>query len=1213
MAEPISLSNYNPISNLELQYAEPLGQRVLVFVKASQECCIDVESVLKFQSKRGGSALASSAANAPPFAAPADVEETAGTGDAADDPFAFLNSDAATPSATNAGDGSRSGGHSLKKKLLSKVKATTKHIERGMTTMAIKADKGRSRDSYQCVLQDGLGQSWSATDFQAESTDDGLVFRIPLVVWPWLDREGSVVISLFVKSGAALLKQHKPHKLGSIHLTMIDLMAAATKPNANGAAFLTQSLDSNFVHGGQMQLCFLRDNKFTPGPQTRGWSVTDPGMQGYNALFRYPLDQSYLYNKGPGQWPIATERAVESSVVLPLAAAYAQLVERASVISMSHAGSVLNSIFENRHDSPSKCNNKANVKVGVYHMLVNDASVPVTAAVSVHWQRPDCVFEVEIAGDTRLPVYTADANYFDQSKAPTLFSEFYAKMCRNNILPAIVQGYARVQKPLPAAMLGNLSLRVRVSTTSSVSGADNPFGPVGTGTQAISASEDYWQATIGLETLLNNSAGQQKPPGPLQVPLYHLVSGKSMGSLILTMQVQGPAEAASVSQMTPSTGGLVSLVGLDTLTEETGAAPFLDFEEPAPENAPQDPNKVLRRQQFSTMGHFISSMYLEQHIQKVRTPDCDEADDKAVHYNKALVQPYMDTPSHQDKTPKPFRPSSSRIDKLVAGIGFNVHVQSLSFNMHNDDVQQQPLQGGWFHNITCGAPADHAKGFGDILATDKKSSKTSNSASTSNNTPVGAIKGGLRRLEQKRVELAKVLEEAQSALIQAVGQYLKTANERGVHQIPARHGTIAPLRWKVFELTQMLHTVTWHCAVRRSHVFSQALGIAISSYLTAVSDSDRAAKGWPSLWAQHGYLVTFEGLLSAAGKELGMIEDASIGISMLRMVTVVLVSVDASAAQREGNVEATCNQSQKVPVAYSPNLLYVRMSCSGKGSSTQYRLEIGLDPNYYAERIPEALKNGVPVRLFPVLYQVGVDIRQWGAHAGQNAKNNLKNQINNATSSGPDVATTQEEEKANAGGLLDDEDDDAGVPDNDELIALNYEGFRKMNVYANMIAPQTPGETLLENFPGNDDSNNNAHQNVHPLLRHLYSNIMASAGKMAHGILDEAAMVAQKLGGGGVVFCKSGKDRTAMHVTYKAAQYVRLFCKDPPDEVYEDATMMRVYGTRLPICEKNVGQAKYAFNSLQVKFMPDVLKPPMNTLAGFLKGGAVFRGGGIES
>ena len=38
------------------------------------------------------------------------------------------------------------------------------------------------------------------------------------------------------------------------------------------------------------------------------------------------------------------------------------------------------------------------------------------------------------------------------------------------------------------------------------------------------------------------------------------------------------------------------------------------------------------------------------------------------------------------------------------------------------------------------------------------------------------------------------------------------------------------------------------------------------------------------------YVCCFEGLLSAAGKELGMIEDASVAIDMLNMVSVEFVS-----------------------------------------------------------------------------------------------------------------------------------------------------------------------------------------------------------------------------------------------------------------------------------------------------------------------------------
>lgn len=195
------------------------------------------------------------------------------------------------------------------------------------------------------------------------------------------------------------------------------------------------------------------------------------------------------------------------------------------------------------------------------------------------------------------------------------------------------------------------------------------------------------------------------------------------------------------------------------------------------------------------------------------------------------------------------------------------------------------------------------------------------------------------------------------------------------------------------------------------------------------------------------------------------------------------------------------------------------------------------------------------------------------------------------------------------GGLIEDEDDDEGVSDDDVLVQLNSEAFQKLNAYAYLISPAvTPISPIT--------------QQVHPMLETLYQHIMSSAGRINHDIVDEAATLAQQLGGGGIVFCKSGKDRTAMHMTFKQAQFGTRFRQLSKvsettgvmvDTTLDDARLMRIYGTRLPICEKNVGQAKYAFNSLQVQFMPDRLRPPMSTLAGFLKGGKVFSGGGIES
>jgi hypothetical protein len=83
---------------------------------------------------------------------------------------------------------------------------------------------------------------------------------------------------------------------------------------------------------------------------------------------------------------------------------------------------------------------------------------------------------------------------------------------------------------------------------------------------------------------------------------------------------------------------------------------------------------------------------------------------------------------------------------------------------------------------------------------------------------------------------------------------------------------------------------------------------------------------------------------------------------------------------------------------------------------------------------------------------------------------------------------------------------------------------------------------------------------------------------------------------------------------YRQSQFAARYSDQHDGEVIlRDATLMRTYGTRLPICEKNVGQAKYAFDSLQVQFMPDALKPSMKALAEVLKGGLIFGESGIES
>ena len=975
-----------------------------------------------------------------------------------------------------------------------------------------------------------------------------------------------MTVQLWIRSGAALAKG-KHYLLGQVPLNAAHLhqTLASTKQHTTP---LTLPLQSQVIVDGQIHICVASDLKF-PSLQGRGWFLTDPDMSGYarNGLYHLPLDQSYGYSMGK-RWFLATERATESTVVLPLALSFTQLAQRACQISTTHAISVASTLLQNRHDSFSSAKAKVNVAVG--YLQTNNIMQP--ASVSLHWQRPDSIFEVELVPSTNVPVQSTPVPFTAAFTVP-----FAPPITTTGILPAILASHGTNR---PSFLLGNVRVQVRIASAKTTA---DPHAAIGSGTQ-VTEEEDIWEATFSLEPYINQSLA------PLQIPLYHSVTGAQMGTIVLQVQVtMDSSPPVAPETVAPSTGGLVSLVGLDTLMEDNGGLPMLDFDT---RTTPVDPNMQLRQQQLSTMGYFVTHAYLQQHVSSPRSTDNKAISDRANSYHMALsYNPQEDqvVPSYEDKTPKPFRPSSSRTTFLLSAIPFNVHVQSMTVENAED-----PREGALFYNVTCGAPSDHARGFSNIVS-------STNGTDGANKSPVGPVSGGLRRLEAKRLELAKAVRDSQSALISAVGGYMQKARLQKLpsHHIPARDPDTSVLRWKVFEATQALHHVTWTCAVRRANVFSQALGIAVSSYLASVSDSSKV--GWPDVWVRHGYLITFEGLLSAAGKELGMIEDASVGIAMLRMLSVVLVPDDGSASA-----------PNRVAVPNSPYLKWVTLTPSGVGSNTQYRLEIGMDPQYYMQRIPEPLKNGTAVRMYPLLYQVGVDIRQWGANQQMNVKDQL------STSGRTDIVEPVEEGVA-VGGLLDDEDDDVGVTDEDVLISLNYEALRKMNAYAHAIAPVTPvgnaGDLLAAPTSGNNTQ-------VHPSLSELHLHISQSSGKMNYSILIEATSVVESLGGGGAVFCKSGKDRTAMHVTFKQAQFARRYLKQQSkgdttevtqDIVYNDATLMRIHGTRLPICEKNVGQALYAFNALQVKFMPDQLKPPPNTLAGFLKGGRVFQGGGIES
>jgi hypothetical protein len=1158
----------NPISTLEKQYAFPLGQRLVIGVQANAACCLEggVETILKQLKGRQGTTPDSSTSFPQPqqpmysnnggHPANADVNRKSNEGDF--DAFSFLQEqdgtavtggaptssihDAAAPLSSSRPRQGLGG-------FLKKVAANTgAHLERSMQNLAVKIDQGKNPDLVRVAMYDPttlelLGVTETRGLPASSEPQSHVRFELPLVV-PGSRRQQQVLLKLWIQSGAALLQSTNVAKNYLLGSALVDCMKLVVP------GVTTVSLSSVLLVGGQLQLCVTPDPKFCQ-VLTRGWSLTDPDMSGYSSTLNHlPLDQSYVFpGKQSHHWLIANERATESTVTLPIAAAVMELAAKATEKSLQHAHFVANILKENRHDYKD-AEHKATCSLGVIGVAPLHLSSVTSATVTIAWRRPDSIFELEIVANEPLPISPPNA----AAGFAVVKHTFYPKLVTENVLPGILQAYGG-QMPSSGFLLGGLHFSVALQTSIEQT-----------------AQMEIWETIIGMESFLGN--GSNISSNTIQVPL--LKHKDNMGHLLLQIEVTLPdALQQCIEKKTTKTvstnGGLVSLVGLDSLMDAVRPS----FDGLAPSNEPSS----LRDQQLGTMGLFFTTQYLDQQI-ALRKAAAEAFHERSSKYKQALVQPEKAL-AHTLKTPKNFRPSSSRSAALLSGIPFNVHVASLNVSvmdaMHPKQVAAAEYPGASFHNVTCGAPADHARGFGNVLA----------------NVSNLNVSGGLRRLESKRMECANQLQQAQSLLIAGVGNFLADARKVGsLNHVPARHAEIQRLRWRVFECAQNLHHVTWMCAVRRASVFSQSLGLAVTSYLASVSDRNKCAAGWPDLWRRHGFMVCFEGLLSAAGKELGMIEDASVAIAMLRMVRAVLMPDNGI-------------PSKAVYVPSSPFLKWVNIHSSGEGKNRHFLVQIGVDPGFYAERVPAPLQNNNAVQFFPLLFEVGVDVRQWGAHTGANL-------MRNGQKSNADQVI---------GGLVEDEDDDVGVVDEDVLVALNYEALRKMNCYAHAISPQ---DVLLDKvqsaatdlFTSNDERT--AKQNdslpVHPSLSTLHAHVLSSAGKINHSILDEAATIAQQLGGGGLVFCKSGKDRTAMHVTYKQAQFAARY-RDNNDSaaILEDANLIRIHGTRLPICEKNVGQAKYAFNSLQVKFMPEELKPPMSTLAGFLKGGEIFRGGGIES
>lgn len=149
---------------------------------------------------------------------------------------------------------------------------------------------------------------------------------------------------------------------------------------------------------------------------------------------------------------------------------------------------------------------------------------------------------------------------------------------------------------------------------------------------------------------------------------------------------------------------------------------------------------------------------------------------------------------------------------------------------------------------------------------------------------------------------------------------------------------------------------------------------------------------------------------------------------------------------------------------------------------------------------------------------------------------------------------------------------------------VNVDGTSKLNEYAQQWGALAVGAAMVK---------------LDRDLATLATQVRLEASRPGkhHQVLTIAADITRMLHGARITCCKSGKDRTAMSVTYEEARILRDRHGLPQHNTRPAANLLREQGVRLPVCAKNVGVPVYAFNSLQVALLPKIYKPPSSTIA----------------